>query len=107
MGGNHKGVGNVTPAAEFNFLTDPEAAHIVLGGFHGPICILPWEACLGIDISYVSIKLCPYIVEDVDRRGESMLSRQFAVSVDVDRRRGLCVDTALEEYTCLSILCDR
>ncbi|KAI5705450.1 hypothetical protein M8J75_015156 [Diaphorina citri] len=52
MGGNHKGVGNVTPAAEFNFLTDPEAAHIVLGGFHGPICILPWEACLGIDISY-------------------------------------------------------
>lgn len=57
MGGNHKGLGNVTPAAEFNFLTDPEAAHIVLSSFRGPICMLPWEPCLDLDISYVSEKL--------------------------------------------------
>lgn len=54
MGGNHKGVGNVTPAAEFNFLADPEAAHIVLAGFRGLIYVLPWEACLALKIPYVS-----------------------------------------------------
>jgi purine nucleosidase len=31
MGGTADGVGNVTPAAEFNFWADPEAARVVLG----------------------------------------------------------------------------
>uniref|UniRef100_A0A8D9B3E1 Inosine-uridine preferring nucleoside hydrolase n=2 Tax=Cacopsylla melanoneura TaxID=428564 RepID=A0A8D9B3E1_9HEMI len=52
MGGNHKGVGNVTPAAEFNSLADPESAHIVLGTFKGPIHVLPWETCLALKLPY-------------------------------------------------------
>ncbi|CRL04836.1 CLUMA_CG017889, isoform A [Clunio marinus] len=43
MGGNHKGVGNITKCAEFNFWSDPEAAHIVLAEANCPIYIFPWD----------------------------------------------------------------
>ncbi|XP_068141179.1 nucleoside hydrolase [Drosophila tropicalis] len=45
MGGNYQGVGNSSRAAEFNFHSDPEAAHAVLLKTRCPITILPWEAC--------------------------------------------------------------
>lgn len=44
MGGVGDGVGNVTPAAEFNFWVDPEAARIVLrAGL--PIRLVGWDVC--------------------------------------------------------------
>jgi len=46
MGGNYKGNGNISRAAEFNFWSDPEAAHIVLAESKCPITIFPWESCL-------------------------------------------------------------
>ena len=46
MGGNYKGVGNVTRSAEFNFWMDPEAANIVLAESMCPVYIFPWESCL-------------------------------------------------------------
>lgn len=46
MGGNHLGVGNVSRCAEFNFWSDPEAAHITIAESKCPVYILPWEACL-------------------------------------------------------------
>ncbi|KAH8421134.1 hypothetical protein KR222_004674 [Zaprionus bogoriensis] len=45
MGGNYQGVGNSSRAAEFNFHSDPEAAHAVLLKTCSPITILPWEPC--------------------------------------------------------------
>lgn len=54
MGGNHLGVGNTVPAAEFNFYVDPEAANIVLENAVKPIYILTWEATLDTNISFVS-----------------------------------------------------
>lgn len=45
MGGNYQGVGNSSRAAEFNFHSDPEAAHAVLLKTRCPITILPWETC--------------------------------------------------------------
>ena len=43
MGGNYKGVGNHSMAAEFNFLCDPTAAHIVLTEFICPKILVTYE----------------------------------------------------------------
>ncbi|XP_026469820.1 uncharacterized protein C1683.06c-like [Ctenocephalides felis] len=50
MGGNYKGVGNKTRAAEFNFVCDPEAAFLVLHNAKKPLHIVPWETCTSINL---------------------------------------------------------
>lgn len=49
------GRGNALKAAEFNFYTDPEAAHIVLYSLKCPITVVPLECGLeeSINISLV------------------------------------------------------
>jgi purine nucleosidase len=45
MGGANNSLGNITPAAEFNFYVDPEAAHMVLSaGFR--TVLVPWDVCV-------------------------------------------------------------
>jgi purine nucleosidase len=45
MGGSNNSLGNITPAAEFNFYVDPEAAHMVLtAGFK--TTLVPWDVCV-------------------------------------------------------------
>ncbi|XP_059223349.1 pyrimidine-specific ribonucleoside hydrolase RihA [Stomoxys calcitrans] len=46
MGGNYRGKGNVTKSAEFNFMLDPEAAHIVFESIKKPMVVVPWETCI-------------------------------------------------------------
>jgi purine nucleosidase len=46
MGGNPCCVGNVTPAAEYNFWTDPEAARIVMRS-QLPVELIGWHLCRG------------------------------------------------------------
>ena len=54
MGGNSDAIGNQTISAEFNFLADPEAAHVVLAKTPKPIVLVPWEICgFGLKIPLV------------------------------------------------------
>ena len=58
MGGNSDAIGNATISAEFNFLADPEAAHVVLAKTPKPIVLVPWEICgFDLQISMVSNKM--------------------------------------------------
>jgi purine nucleosidase len=45
MGGANNSLGNITPAAEFNFYVDPEAAHAVLRGEFRTV-LVPWDLCV-------------------------------------------------------------
>lgn len=45
MGGTNNGIGNITPAAEYNFYVDPEAAKIVLASGLA-ITLVDWNLCL-------------------------------------------------------------
>ncbi|KAL3261119.1 hypothetical protein MRX96_046184 [Rhipicephalus microplus] len=46
MGGNIYGQGNVRVGGEFNFVTDPEAARVVLQRSTCPVTVVVWEALL-------------------------------------------------------------
>ncbi|XP_025063004.1 inosine-uridine preferring nucleoside hydrolase-like [Alligator sinensis] len=43
MGGNTESRGNITVCGEFNFVTDPEAAYVVLNEYTCPMYIAAWE----------------------------------------------------------------
>lgn len=50
-----KGEGNVTPSGEFNFYSDPEAAHIVLNSLGCPITLTCWELCEQYALTWVCL----------------------------------------------------
>lgn len=58
MGGNAYAYGNVRQAstAEWNFHSDPEAAHVVLSQANCTIHILTWEACLEENFVVTSVR---------------------------------------------------
>lgn len=47
------GQGNVLPGSEFNFLTDPEAALVVIQRATCPVIIIPWDTVLLTTVSWV------------------------------------------------------
>lgn len=96
MGGTNNGIGNVTPAAEYNFYVDPEAAKIVVAaGF--PLTLVDWN---------LSLRQAVFDEATLARiaRLDTPLSRFFTTvnrsALEFCRRQGIPGSTHPDSLTC-------
>ncbi|XP_017116253.1 probable uridine nucleosidase 1 [Drosophila elegans] len=74
LGGNIYAKGNVTKSAEFNFMMDPEAAHIALERVSRPAMVVPWETCIDGDFG-ISLDWRLNVLGSVDHPFVQLLTR--------------------------------
>lgn len=90
MGGCNHSVGNIHPAAEFNFYVDPEAAHLVLNaGFE--IVLSTWDLCLR-DGVLMRQEMDPIVALKTDLSEFYLAINRAAWAFNRDHREGGSVD---------------
>jgi purine nucleosidase len=91
MGGANQYTGNVTPAAEFNFWVDPDAAKVVLqSGVR--MTMVGWEVCMRHGL------VGPEDYAEIDRMGTP--ESRFFVSVNRQVRRFMRKERGIDATSC-------
>jgi purine nucleosidase len=86
MGGSLRAGGNATPAAEFNFLADPEAAQLVLTAGFKQIGLVPIDACRGVQLLAPELERLCALPAPAARLADELLS---SWEPRIQRPRGL------------------
>jgi len=93
MGGTTASIGNVTPAAEFNFHCDPEAAHVVLeagAALDAPekVMLVPWEPCVATSLSWQQFDSIFPKDADADKLSVAHFIKRFIGPYEMQSRTG-------------------
>jgi len=105
MGGTSRGMGNASAAAEFNFFSDPEAAHVVLRAFGSRVTLVPWEATVDAPLPWATFDALPatsllrlvcasYATDERAKGGALVICDLLAAIVALD-------DAAVSKSSCL------
>jgi purine nucleosidase len=86
MGGSLRAGGNATPAAEFNFLADPEAAQLVLAAGFKQVGLVPIDACRGVQLLAPELERLRELPTPAARLADELLS---GWAPRIQRPRGL------------------
>lgn len=101
MGGTNNGRGNITPAAEFNFFVDPEAAKAVFAaGFD--VVVVPWTP-----LTLSQAVFAPPVLEEIAALGTPLadfFTRVCAATLDFDRSVGIDGTTHPDSLTVATVL---
>lgn len=101
MGGSNNGRGNITPAAEFNFYVDPEAAKTVFAaGFD--IVVVPWAPVTLQQAVFAPPQLDE--IEALDTPLSRFFTRICAATLDFDRSVGIDGTTHPDSLTTALLL---
>jgi purine nucleosidase len=91
MGGTNQYLGNVTPAAEFNFWVDPEAAKVVLHSGM-PTTMLGWEICMRHGL------IGPEEFAEIERMGTR--ESRFFIAINRHVRKFMKLERGLDATSC-------
>lgn len=86
MGGSLRAGGNATPAAEFNFLADPEAAQLVLAAGFKQIGLVPIDGCREVQLLAPELERLRELPTPAARLADELLSNW---APRIQRQRGL------------------